>query len=110
MSVEAVRAATRAWLLEKGLVERGERPSEVMRRLADWRADLPRTPRPGPRQWAQDLVARYQAGERLQRMQVTLAHEALGLTCGPVLRVPDPPPPRPDAMERQANDVPEPAF
>lgn len=110
MSVERVREQARAWLLAQGLVQRGERPSEVMRRLAEWRATLPRLARPEPRQWARDLVARYQAGERLQRMQVTLAHEALGLACGPVLRVPDPPPPGPDARERQAGDLPEPMF
>lgn len=105
MSVDVVRERVRAWLLEKGLVVRGERPSEVMLRLARWREALPRTERPDPRQWARDLVGRYRAGERLQRIQVVLAHEALGLECGPVLRVPDPPPSRPDARERQANDV-----
>jgi hypothetical protein len=110
MSVEAVRIRAREWMIAKGLAKPGEPTSTVMRRLAEYRAALPKMPKPADKQWARNIVARYQAGESIQPYNVRLAHEALGLVEVPVLRQSGTPVQRPDVQDLRAGDVMEPAF
>lgn len=104
-----VQRRAREWIFEQGLARPGDSHAAVMRRLAEWRANLHRLPKPGDKDWARKIIARYEAGERMSLVVLRLAQEALGVQDVPVLRQPIPAPVRPDARERQAGDV-EPAF
>ena len=101
---EVQRTAQR-WLVDRGLLVRGDSPIERMRRLAAYREAVKTMAKPEPRQWARDLLARHRAGERIMPQMVRMATDALGLSPEPVLMTPERPVPRPDAKERQAGDV-----
>lgn len=93
------------WLVERGLLVRGDSPGDRMRRLAAYREQVKTLAKPDPKQWARDLMARHRAGERVLPQMVRMATDALGLAPEPRLMTPDPKPPRPDVRERQAGDV-----
>ena len=109
MSRDMVQRKAREWIFSEGLAKPGDSHATVMRRLAEWRTNLPKLPKPGDKDWARKVIARYEAGERMSLMVLRMAKEALGVQDVPLLRQPIPAPVRPDARERQAGDV-EPAF
>lgn len=100
-----VRERAVRWLAERGLLVRGESAGGRMRRLAAYREHIKTAAKPGPDQWARDLLARHKAGERILPQMVRMATDALGLSPEPVVVTPKRPVPRPDAKERQAGDV-----
>lgn len=108
-SVQDTRRATEHWLRTQGLWVEGESVPERMRRLAQYRARLARTPKPGAREWAQRLIERHRAGEPIAPTALDAATDLLELPRAMHLRVPDPPVVRPDFRERQAGDA-EPAV
>lgn len=93
------------WLIERDVWLPDLAHAENMERCARYREKLGRIGAPPGKQWAQDILARYRSGERMQAYNVRLAMDALGMTTEPVLHPPAHPVPRPDAKERQANDV-----
>ena len=104
-SVQDVRRAAEHWLRTEGLWVEGESVPERMRRLAHYRARLAKTPKPGPREWAQRLIERHRAGEPIAPSVLDMATDVLDLPRAAHLRVPDPPVARPDFRERQAGDT-----
>lgn len=104
-SIPGVQARARAWLIENDLLVPGEPMARTMRRLAEYRKRLATTPKPGPKQWARDLVRWHAEGRAVPTEHLALANAALGRHHEPVLVHPDPKPPRPDAKERAAGDV-----
>lgn len=91
-------------LTDKGVWKPALSHTENMDRCADYRSSLGRIGAPPGKQWAQDIMTRYRAGERMQAYNVRLAMDALDIN-EPVLHPPAKPVPRPDAKERQAGDV-----
>lgn len=92
------------WLTRRGVWQPGATHSDNMARCAEFRSRMTRLGAPPGKQWAQDIVGRYQAGERLPDYAVKLAMSALDIT-QPLIHPPKRPVVRPDAKERQAGDV-----
>ena len=103
-SAAAQREAER-WLRDHDLLVDGESTGECMRRLSQYRARLAKTPKPGPREWAQRLIERNRAGEHVGQVALDMACDVLELPRVVILRRPDPPAVRPDARDMQAGDV-----
>lgn len=94
------------WLIDCGVWLPGKSHSENMARCAEYRATKrDRLGAPASKQWAQDLVERYQQGQPVPVYFVRLACDALDRQSDPILRNPKKPFPKPDAKQRQANDV-----
>lgn len=101
----AVQARARAWLVERDLLVPGEPPARTMQRCAAFRAALAGKAKPGPLEWAREVLRQHAAGLLVQPYCVRVANDALGRHEEPELRAPARPVPRPDAKERQAGDV-----
>lgn len=93
------------WLTDRGVWQPGRSYADNLERCAKFRAKLGRIGAPPGKQWAQDLMARYKAGERMPAQFVRLAMAALGLPEQPLVMPPEHPVPRPDNKERAAGDV-----
>lgn len=94
------------WLTERGVWLPGKSHAENMERCAKFREKVGgRIGTDTGKQWAKNIVDRYQSGERVPMQFVRLAMEALGRGDVPLVRTPEKPVPRPDAKERAAGDV-----
>lgn len=92
------------WLEKAGVWVPGDSHSANMGRCEAYRASVGRLGAPPGKAWAKDILSRYRAGERLHDYAVKLAMAALDVK-EPVIHPPKRAAPRPDARDRQANDV-----
>lgn len=70
------------WLARRGLAaQRGESRVDHLRRLAEYREKIRSgaIPKPGPLEWATQIVAQHAAGRKFPSASLRLAQEALGL-------------------------------
>lgn len=97
-----VTRAAAEWLAKRGMQRGDERPSDYVRRLADYCRHMQSSAPTNGDEWARRVVASYRAGEPVTMYSVEAAFEQLGIH-EPVLR--HSPAARPDVRDIQAGDT-----